>query len=216
MERVKPSFAHHIMVAMRNQIAAVVYDSRNSHVTNAELESLKTSVWQASFRATLALHPKNREVKLKRRVMFLCGRNDSLGSLAAAFLRHVDSHNFEAFSINLHTEDPHPLSIDVMREVSISPEALKPVEDLQGEVFDFVITMDELSARQSNLVAAGETVHWKFENPLSVSDNPKLQRRAFQSVRDQIAQRVRLFAIVHARNERVIAPRAAHQASAIS
>ena len=151
---------------------------------------------------------------MKRRILFLCGRNDSLSFMAAAFLRHVDSLNFEALSTHMEGQCAHPLSVEVMKEIAVNMSE-RSVDDLQG-MFDVVITMDEVSALQSPSVSAKETVHWKFENPLMVSDNPKLQRRAFQSVRDQIAQRVRLFAIVHARTERVMETPAARQATAVS
>jgi len=66
------------------------------------------------------------------------------------------------------------------------------------------MTLDDVGARQNYPSLAPETIHWKFENPVAVSDKTSLQRRAFQSVRDQIAQRIRLLAIVHARVERVV------------
>jgi len=43
-----------------------------------------------------------------------------------------------------------------------------------------------------------ERVHWQVDDPLTAPDYEK-QRRLFQSLRDQIAQRVRLFALVQVR-----------------
>ena len=83
--------------------------------------------------------------------------------------------------------------------VDLSQKIPRAVEEVRDEVFDFVIILDETVASQHHRLTAAETVHWKFENPLTVSSEPELQRRALRAVRDQIAQRLRLFAIVHVR-----------------
>lgn len=73
------------------------------------------------------------------------------------------------------------------------------MDTMRDETFDFVITLDEVAAQQSARLNAAETVHWKFENPAEASKDYTVQRRAFRAVRDQIAQRLRLFSIVNVR-----------------
>ena len=124
--------------------------------------------------------------------------------MAEALLRHIDSKNFDAFSADVAGQRVNPLSAEVMKEIGIELGPKKSLDELRGQLFDFVITLDEVSARQNYATFATETVHWKFENPLLISEDAQAQRRAFQSVRDQIAQRIRLLAIVHARNEHVV------------
>jgi protein-tyrosine-phosphatase len=121
--------------------------------------------------------------------------------MAEALLRLIDSRNFEAFSAGLSCQPVHPLSLEVMNEIGIdlSQKTPRAVEEARDEVFDFVIILDETVPSQQHRLTAAETVHWKFENPLTVSSEPELQRRAFRAVRDQIAQRLRLFVIVHVR-----------------
>ena len=121
--------------------------------------------------------------------------------MAEALLRHIDSINFEAFSAGVTCEQVHPLSIEVMKEIGIdlSSRSPKTVEELKDEVFDFVITFDEITARLDHCLTAADTVHWTFDDPLAVTNDPNLQRRAFRALRDQILQRLRLFAIVHVR-----------------
>jgi len=48
------------------------------------------------------------------------------------------------------------------------------------------------------LFCRAEIVHWQFDDPLLELD-PEKQKRRFRSLRDQIAQRVRLFALVQTR-----------------
>jgi protein-tyrosine-phosphatase len=121
--------------------------------------------------------------------------------MAEALLRLIDSGNFEAISAGVTAQPLHPLSIEVMKEIGIDLSLKNPrtVEEILDGVFDFVITLDETARSHSSRLTAVETVHWKFDNPLAVSSEPDIQRRAFRSVRDQIAQRLRLFAIVHVR-----------------
>ena len=121
--------------------------------------------------------------------------------MAEALLRLIDSRNFEASSAGLSCQPVHPLSLEVMNEIGVdlSEKAPRAVEQVRDEVFDFVIILDETAVSQPHRLTAAETVHWKFENPLTASNVPELQRRAFRALRDQIAQRLRLFAIVHVR-----------------
>jgi protein-tyrosine-phosphatase len=121
--------------------------------------------------------------------------------MAEALLRHIDSRNFEAFSAGIASQQVHPLSIEVMKEIGVdlTHRIPKTLAELKDEVFDFVITLDGATSGLDHSLTTAETVHWTFENPLAVSSDPELQRRAFRALRDQIAQRLRLFDIVHVR-----------------
>lgn len=120
--------------------------------------------------------------------------------MAEALLRHIDSRNFAAFSAGVSCQPVHPLSIEVMKEIGVDLASMvqKSMDAVREETFDFIITLDDVAAQNTHLNAA-ETVHWKFDNPATASSDPEMQRRAFRAVRDQIAQRLRLFAIVHVR-----------------
>lgn len=141
-----------------------------------------------------------------KRVLFLCATNDSLSLIAEALLRHVDSLNFEACSASIAGTGTHPLCAEVMKDIRIDLTPRKSLEELRGQRFDFVVTLDNVSATQDYSTLATETVHWYFENPTTVSNDTEAQRKAFQLVRDQIAQRIRLFAIVIARTNVLPAP----------
>lgn len=53
-----------------------------------------------------------------------------------------------------------------------------------------------------NLMFQGaETIHWRVDDLVHSSNDPEKQLRAFRTVRDQIAQRLRLFVIVHVRSQ---------------
>jgi len=118
--------------------------------------------------------------------------------MAEALLTHIDSGNFQGASATLEGQNAHPICVEVMQEFGISLPNGKSLEELRGQHFDFVITLDETSAMQNYSMLASETVHWRIDDPLACADD-QAKRKAFQSVRDQIAQRLRLFAIVIAR-----------------
>jgi protein-tyrosine-phosphatase len=139
-----------------------------------------------------------------KRILFLCASNDSLSLMAETLLRHIDSRNFESFSASLTDERIDPLCGDVMKEIGMELSTKRSLEELPVQRFDFVVTLDEASSRRSYSSLALETIHWKFENPAAASDEQPLKRRAFQAVRDQMTQRLRLLAIVYARSERVV------------
>ena len=95
------------------------------------------------------------------------------------------------------------MTVEVMKEVGIelSPKARKHLEDFRGEKFDFVIALDESSAGAYQNSEHTETFHWRIDDPASMDlREPEKQLRAFRMVRDQIAQRLRLFVIVHVRS----------------
>src|SRR5262249_42433880 len=124
--------------------------------------------------------------------------------MAEALLNRIDSKNFEAVSAGTSRGQLHPLTVEVMKEIGIelSQKARKHVEDLKDEKFDFVITLDERSAGAYRNSKHTETIHWRIDDPASMdAGEPEKQLRVFRMVRDQIAQRLRLFVIVHVRSQ---------------
>jgi len=137
---------------------------------------------------------------MKLRVLFLCATNGVQSPMAEALLKGFDSEHFEVTSAGVDRGEMHPLTVEVMKEVGIDLQgsATRSVDDVRHLSFDIVITLSDGARFQCPKFTQSEVVHWRFDDPLLVSDGVK-QRRMFQTLRDQIAQRVRLFALVHAR-----------------
>ena len=136
-----------------------------------------------------------------KRVVFLCSPENPHSLMAEGLLRHIDSKNFEAVSVTASLGQIDALSIEVMKEIGVSlePKACTTIDGLRDQTFDFLITLDDATANHTHSISAVDTVHWKFESPIGTTGDEEAQRRAFRSLRDQIAQRLRLFAIVHTR-----------------
>ncbi len=140
---------------------------------------------------------------MKRKVLFLCETNGRHSPIAEALLSRIDSEHFEATSAGTSCGVMHPLAVEVMNEISIdlSSKISKRVQELGDDRFDYVITLDESTARLYRNYKGTETIHWKFDDPVAISNEVEKQLRAFRTVRDQIAQRLRLFVIVHVRSQ---------------
>src|SRR5262245_26114192 len=107
---------------------------------------------------------------MKRKVLFLCETNGLHGPIAAALINRIDSKNFEAVSAGTSPGRLHRLTVEVMKEIGIelSQKARKHVKDFRDEKFDFVIALDESSARACQNSEHIETIHWRIDDPASI------------------------------------------------
>jgi protein-tyrosine-phosphatase len=137
---------------------------------------------------------------VKLRVLFLCETNSVQSPIAEAFLRGLDPKHFEVSSAGFDRRETHPLTVEVMKDVGIDlgKRTAKPMDDVLNSRFDFVITLGDRARTECPKFSGAQRAHWQFADPLAVLD-PDEQRRLFRSLRDQIAQRVRLFVLVHTR-----------------
>ena len=137
---------------------------------------------------------------MKLKVLFLCATNGVQSPMAEALLKRVDPEHFEVTSAGIECGKTHPFALEVMKEIGINLEgkSTKSAGDVAGSDFDFVITMCEVAKSRCPEFPKAERVHWQFDELGGLLDETK-QKRMFRSVRDQIAQRVRLFALVQVR-----------------
>ena len=143
------------------------------------------------------------EACLRRKILFLCETNGVHSPIAEALLSRIDSEHFEAISAGASPGRLHPLTVEVVKEVGIdlSRKIPKHIRAVADDSFDYVITFDEVSARAYRNPRRIEVIHWKLDDPLATPGDPESQLRAFRMVRDQIAQRLRLFVIVNVRRQ---------------
>ena len=136
----------------------------------------------------------------KIKVLFLCAGNGVQSQMAEGLLNAVDSAHFDVVSAGIEREDIHPLAFEVMKEINIDLEggATKTVQDVSGADFDIVITLCNRSRAECPKFPRAEVVHWQFPDRLAAIGDTN-QKRMFRSLRDQIAQRIRLFALVQVR-----------------
>ena len=137
---------------------------------------------------------------MKHRVLFLCAKNDLYSPMAEALLNKLDSRHFDVVSAGIDRGEMQPIMVEVMKEAGIDLQRrlTKTTQDLSNRRFDFVITLCDRARRECPKFQGAELVHWRFDDPLTSLDRTQRKRKV-QSLRDQIAQRVRLFALVQVR-----------------
>src|SRR5262245_2663004 len=137
---------------------------------------------------------------MKLKVLFLCADNGVHSLMAEALLRRVDSEHFDVTSAGREAGEVHPLTVEMMKEIGVDLKGTVPkgIQEVKCRNFDFVITLCERAKSADCRFPEAELIHWQFDDHSTVID-PAKQRRMFRSLRDQIAQRVRLFSLVQVR-----------------
>lgn len=135
------------------------------------------------------------------KVLFLCATNSVQSPMAEALLNRLDSAHFDVLSAGIDPGAIHSLTVEVMKEIGIDlrQAATRTLEDVAHLDFDFVITLCDRAKAKCPPFPGAQLVNWRFDDPLAASDDVK-QKRLFRSLRDQIAQRVRLFTLVQVRS----------------
>ncbi len=117
--------------------------------------------------------------------------------MAEGLLRHLAEDRFDIASAGTNPAGLNPMAIEAMREIEIDigHHLSKSVETLQGEPFDYVITVcDRAQEACPTYPATTSLFHWSFDDPAAAQGTPEERRVVFRLVRDQIAARIRVFA----------------------
>src|SRR5690554_662346 len=102
---------------------------------------------------------------MKRRVLFVCTANSARSIMAEALLRHMAGDQFEVASAGTQPTEPHPLAIQVLSEAGIATDGLhsKPLAELKGQYWDYLITLCQKAARESTLLGQrAQQSPWDF------------------------------------------------------
>ncbi len=138
------------------------------------------------------------------RILFVCTHNSARSQMAEGFLREYAGDRFEVFSAGTETTSVRPEAIRAMAEVGIdiSDHESKTVDRYRGESFAWVITVCD-QAREACPVfpGAGETAHWGFDDPSEATGDDDERMAVFRRVRDEIARRIRIFALAAGRTD---------------
>jgi arsenate reductase len=130
----------------------------------------------------------------KGSVLFLCTGNSCRGQMAEGLLRHFAGQTLVVMSAGTQPAGLNPDAVAVMREIGIdiSHQYSKSVECLQGQHFDYVITVcDRAKETCPTFPKAGLVVHWTFDDPAAVTGSQEERHTVFRRVRDEIADDVR-------------------------
>ena len=113
--------------------------------------------------------------------------------MAEGLLRHLAGDRFEVMSAGTEATHVRPLAVQAMDElgIDISGQGSKTLQRYLGETFDYVITVcDDANEVCPVFPGARRRLHWSFEDPAQATGSEEERRRVFQSVRDQIRERM--------------------------
>lgn len=129
------------------------------------------------------------------RVLIVCTHNAARSQLAEALLRWMAGPRVEVASAGTEPTAVHPLTIRVLEELGIETGGLrsKSVEEFRGQSFDYVITVCDAAREHCPVFPGGEQIHWSFPDPSVLEGSEAERLEAFRTVRDAIAQRLRLW-----------------------
>lgn len=136
-------------------------------------------------------------------ILFLCTHNSARSILAEALLRHMGGDRFVAYSAGSSPRDkqePHPLSLETLRQAGIAVQGL---HSKSWDVFaapdaprmDLVITVCDNAAGEVCPYWPGQpaTAHWGFADPSAGDASEQDKRQAFKQTLNLIRQRLDLF-----------------------
>lgn len=132
---------------------------------------------------------------MKRRVLFVCTANSARSLMAEALLRDIAGDRFEVASAGTEPTRPHPLALQVLSEAGIAVDGLhsKQLAEVQGEYWDYVITLCEKAASEcGNVCEPAQQIAWDFPDPV-----PSNRHATFALTLKDLKERLRLFTLVH-------------------
>ncbi len=132
---------------------------------------------------------------MKRRVLFVCTANSARSLMAEALLRDMAGDLFEVASAGTGPTSPHPMALQVLQEAGIATDSLhsKQLADLQGQHWDYVITLCEKAANECGSVCQpAQQIAWDFPDPV-----PSNRHATFALTLKEIKERISLFTQVH-------------------
>lgn len=133
----------------------------------------------------------------RKRVLILCTGNSARSQMAEGLLRHDAGDRFEVASAGVEPSGVRREAIEAMRElaIDISQHRSKSVDEFTGQAFDYVITVcDNANERCPIFPGNTERIHWSFDDPAAAEGDDDAKLAVFRRVRDEIRQRLRLFA----------------------
>jgi len=111
--------------------------------------------------------------------------------MAEGYLRKFSGDRAEIYSAGIEAHGVNPKAIAAMKDdgIDIAHHTSNLVDDYEGMIFDFVITVcDNAKERCPIFPARTKAFHQNFPDPAKVTGSDEVVRVAFASTRDQIRE----------------------------
>jgi len=130
--------------------------------------------------------------KQKLKLLFLCTGNSCRSQMAEGWARQLKGDLIESYSAGIEARGLDPRAVKAMAEVGvdISGQRSKPVREVMGIDFDYVITVCG-HARESCPIFPGKAkiVHHGFDDPPQLAAGARTEEEAlahYRRMRDEI------------------------------
>ncbi len=113
--------------------------------------------------------------------------------MAEGLLRSVADDRYESLSAGLRPTPLDTLAVEVMHEVGIdiSSNQCKDVQDFLNVPFSAVVTIcDEARESCPKFPSGSEYLHWRFQDPTTITGSRRERLAMFRLLRDEIAVRI--------------------------
>ncbi len=132
------------------------------------------------------------------RILILCTGNRCRSQMACGILKHIKP-SFEVHSAGVRpATEVHPLAIQVMKEIGIDISNAQPkqVNEYLDQPWDYVITVCNHAKETCPLFHGNvkHKIHIGFDDPDAFVGSPEEVLPEFRRVRDEILQRLQIFA----------------------
>ncbi|MGH9271613.1 MAG: ArsR family transcriptional regulator [Ilumatobacteraceae bacterium] len=126
-------------------------------------------------------------------VLFLCTGNSARSQIAEALVESMSHGTIAAASAGSHPKPLHPNAVRVMarRQIDISENRTKHVDELVAERFDVVVTLcDRIREVCPEFPSHPDVVHWSIPDPALEGSNHRASLPAFERTADELATRI--------------------------
>jgi len=126
------------------------------------------------------------------KILFLCTGNSCRSQMAEGFLKYYKK-DWDIKSAGISPQELNPLAVKVMDEknIDISEQKSKGIENFLSDAFDYVITVCN-NAKESCPVFPVKTkhIHWNLIDPAKIRGTLEDKLSVFREVRDEIQENV--------------------------
>ena len=126
---------------------------------------------------------------MKKRVLFLCTGNSCRSQMADGIINHDFADTIEAFSAGTEPHGLNPRAVQVMAEIGIdiSTNSSDHLDLLEGQSFDYVITLCGDANDKCPLFVGGvKRIHIGFDDPPRATGSDQEILEVYRRVRDEI------------------------------
>ncbi len=128
-------------------------------------------------------------------ILFVCTHNSARSQMAEGLLRHLSQGALDVLSAGSHPTAVHPDAIRTMADfgIDISHQQSRSLSDVEGQPFDYVITVcDKAREVCPTFPGGGTAIHWGFPDPVVIQDSGE-RMAVFEGTAYHLKSRIEYF-----------------------